>query len=115
VIVVVHVDFYALLRPLSGSGSITFDFPESVTTRMLLSSVLDKFPAMRSHLLDEHGQIRTDVPIFVNGRNPRLSAAGLDEPLLPESVVSIFSPIASGRMNVEGLSAPSSGEIGDER
>ena len=37
----------------------------------------------------------------VSGRNPRLWADGLDRPIGAADVLSIFSPIASGKINVE--------------
>jgi len=46
------------------------------------------------------------VPVYVNGRNPRLTPTGIDTPLESDSVVSFFSPISSGRMNVEVLREP---------
>ena len=50
------------------------------------------------------------MPIFINGRNPRLDQDGLKQFLDPEDVISIFSPIASGRMNVEGMRTARSSE-----
>jgi len=47
--------------------------------------------------------------IFVNGRHQRLTEAGIDIRLKPEDVISLFSPIASGKMNVEALREPAFG------
>ncbi|MFT3893009.1 MAG: hypothetical protein QM730_15370 [Anaerolineales bacterium] len=56
--------------------------------------------------MDDRGQLRQDVPVYVDGRNPRLLKDGIDTALQPESVVSFFSPIASGKINVEVLREP---------
>jgi len=61
-------------------------------------------------LLDERGDLRPDVPVYVDGRNPRLMKDGIDALLQPDSIVSFFSPISSGRMNVEVLREPSFGK-----
>jgi molybdopterin converting factor small subunit len=69
----------------------------------LIDYLISLYPEIASHLLDEHANLRSDVPIFVNGRNPRLKEVGFDQGLGSEDVISIFSPIASGRMNVESM------------
>ena len=97
-----RVEFYALLRPLSKTGAAEFDLP-GATLAALLQAIIQQFPEMRPHLLDESENLRREVPIFVNGRNPRLFPDGADQLLPEDCVVSIFSPIASGRMNVEVL------------
>jgi hypothetical protein len=51
-----------------------------------------------------------DVPIFVNGRNPRLETLGVDMPLRADDVISMFSPISSGKMNVEVMREPAFSE-----
>jgi hypothetical protein len=66
-------------------------------------------PDLKFHLLDSNDELQQDVPVYVDGRNPRLATVGLDTPLKPDSVVSFFSPISSGRMNVEVLREPNSG------
>lgn len=76
------------------------------TFRKLLGFLMEKYPDAAFHLLDERGVLRPDVPVYVDGRNPRLMKSGIDSPLQPESVISFFSPISSGRMNVEVLREP---------
>jgi hypothetical protein len=41
-------------------------------------------------LFDSAGNLRQDVPIFVDGRNPRLSGQGLDVRLDSDAVISFF-------------------------
>jgi len=78
--------------------------------RKLMALLVKKYPQTAFHLLDENGELRQDVPVYVDGRNPRLSTAGIDTPLQPDSVVSFFSPISSGKMNVEVLREPNFGK-----
>lgn len=78
--------------------------------RKLMALLVEKYPETAFHLLDENGELRQDVPIYVDGRNPRLSSAGIDAPLQPDSVVSFFSPISSGKLNVEVLREPNFGK-----
>jgi len=97
------IRFYANLRTLANRPSIKFDSVAFPTLRAVLVELIRRFPEMDSHLIDQHGNLRQDMPIFINGRNPRLHSAGIDSMLGEEDIISMFSPIASGRMNVEVL------------
>ncbi len=102
--------FYANMRTIFGRPSLEIDDVGVVSFRKLMAFLIKLYPDAAFHLLDEHGDLRADVPVYVDGRNPRLMKDGIDAPLQPDSVVSFFSPIASGRMNVEVLREPASGK-----
>ena len=76
------------------------------TLRTLIAFLAAEYPDTRFHLLDKQGNLRPDVPVYVDGRNPRLLKDGIDTPLQADSVVSFFSPISSGKINVEVLREP---------
>ena len=97
------IHFYANLRTIANQHSISLSSASFRTLRAVLVELIRLFPEMDSHLLDSSGNLRQDVPIFINGRNPRLHSNGIDSILNEEDMISIFSPIASGRMNVEVL------------
>jgi len=101
--------FYANMRTVVGTSSLNVDDAKAHTFRSLIAFLIERFPEAKSHLLDSNGDLRQDVPVYVDGRNPRLLTAGIDTPLRPNSVVSFFSPISSGRMNVEVLREPAPG------
>ena len=105
-----QIRFYANLRTLTGRSNLELSAAGLQTLRQLFERLTELYPEIKPHLLDEFGNLRPDVPIFVNGRNPRLTSAGLDIILEPEDEISLFSPIASGRMNVEGMRASTLGE-----
>jgi molybdopterin converting factor small subunit len=100
------IRFYANLRTLANRSSLKLDSASFLTLPAVLAELIRLFPEMNSHLLDPHGNLRQDLPIFVNGRNPRLHSAGIESILREDDIISIFSPIASGRMNVEVLRDP---------
>jgi len=102
--------FYANMRTILGTPSLEVDDARVDTFRKLVAFLIEKFPEARQHLLDTNNDLRQDVPVYVDGRNPRLSPLGIDTPLNPDSVVSFFSPISSGRMNVEVLREPNFGK-----
>src|SRR3990172_186254 len=105
-----QVRFYANMRTIIGESSFVINDVGVVSFRKLIVFLLKLYPEATSHLLDEHGDLRLDVPVYVDGRNPRLMKDGIDAPLQHESVVSFFSPISSGRMNVEVLREPTFGK-----
>jgi MoaD family protein len=95
----IRVDFYGIYRPIVGTNSIELE--ADLTVREALALIVARFPALRAELLDREGQLYPWIPLYVNGRNPRLWADGLDRPIGEADVLSIFSPIASGKINVE--------------
>jgi len=98
--------FYANMRTIMGITSLDVNDARVNTFRKLIEHLIERFPDAKQHLLDTNNDLRQDVPVYVDGRNPRLSKLGIDTPLNPDSVVSFFSPISSGRMNVEVLREP---------
>jgi molybdopterin converting factor small subunit len=108
-----QVRFYANMRTVIGASSLDLDDTHVDTFRKLLTHLIELYPEAKFHLLDEVGDLRQDVPVYVDGRNPRLTTAGIDSPLKPNSIVSFFSPISSGRMNVEVLREPNFGKRSD--
>jgi molybdopterin converting factor small subunit len=105
-----QVRFYANMRTVIGESSLEVNDGSVDSFRKLLAFLLALYPDSTFHLLDDHGNLRQDVPVYVDGRNPRLSPIGIDAPLKPDSIVSFFSPISSGRMNVEVLREPTFGK-----
>ncbi len=102
--------FYANMRTTVGRSSLEINDASVDSFRKLVVMLVEQYPDVKFHLLDEHGDLRQDVPVYVDGRNPRLLKEGIDAPLQPDSVVSFFSPISSGRMNVEVLREPTFGK-----
>ena len=98
--------FYANMRTVMSRSSLEFDDATADTFRKLVMRLVEQFPDARPHLLDVNDELRPDVPVYVDGRNPRLTTAGIDTPLKPDAIISFFSPISSGRMNVEVLREP---------
>ncbi len=98
-----QVHFYAAYRQIAGSKVIEFEITPVTTVRDLLEAVVTRFPPLRAELFDPTGQLYPWIPLSLNGRNPRLLDNGLDHLLQPEDVLSIFTPLASGRLNVEDI------------
>ena len=98
--------FYANMRTAVGTSVLDVDVRDVDTFRKLVAFLVAEYPDAKFHLLDEQGALRPDVPVYVDGRNPRLLQDGIDTPLQADSVISFFSPISSGKMKVEVLREP---------
>jgi len=101
-----QLKFYANMRTMIGMTSLEINDGESDSFRKLLAYLVEQYPETALHLLNADGTLRQDVPVYVDGRNPRLTPLGIDTPLNPDSIISFFSPISSGKMNVEILREP---------
>ncbi len=97
------VNFFAAYREIAGGKTVEFEIEHNATVRNLLEAVVTRFPPLRGELLDPQGQLYPWIPLYVNGRNPRLLEHGVDSILQPDDVLSIFTPLASGRLNVEDI------------
>lgn len=97
------VNLYGTLRLQAGEPSFQLDLPDSATLRDALQELVCRCPVLQPVLFDEQGCLWADLPVFLNGRNPRLSADPFQLVLQSSDVLSLFSPISSGKINVEVL------------
>ncbi len=106
-----QVRFYANMQTITGQEVFEVaDADGDTTLRDLLNILIKHFPTIEPYLFNPANDLLPDVPIFVNGRNPRLEKLGVDMPLGADDVVSMFSPISSGKMNVEVMREPTFSE-----
>jgi sulfur-carrier protein len=81
------------LRSLSdGRGIVPVD---AGTVRAAIAGLDSKHPGFQSRLLDESGELRQFVNIFVNDEDVRLGQ-GLDTPLGPSDELAIVPAVAGG-------------------
>jgi MoaD family protein len=105
-----EIRFFSNLRTLVGLSFLEVSNPDIDTLDRLFDWLTGKYPEIKFHLLNDQGNLRPDVPVFVNGRNPRLFESGITRKLNREDVISLFSPISSGTMNVEVMREPTYGK-----
>ena len=98
-----QVNFYGTYRLITGGKTIEFSITQGDTLLDLLRAVATNFPSLRDELFNESGNLYPYIPLFINGRNPRLLEDGVNTVIKPQDVLSIFSPISSGRINVEDI------------
>lgn len=83
----------ALLRDyVGGTGELSLD---ATTVRGLLDELERVRPDVRRSVCDETGALRRHINLFVGTRNIR-EHSGLDTPLKPGDVVTIFQAVSGG-------------------
>jgi molybdopterin synthase sulfur carrier subunit len=90
------VNFYATLRQVVGEKSVEFALPENVTVRQLIDEMVRLYPALRTELLDERGQLYQHVHVFVKGRDSSYLENALETVLQPEDTVGVFPAVGGG-------------------
>jgi MoaD family protein len=90
------VNFYANFRSLVGGKSVPVDLPAGSRMREVLAALVERFPALQEHLLDESGGLLSHVHVFVNGRDILYLDQGLETILQPDDKLDIFPPVGGG-------------------
>ena len=90
-----NVRVYATLRPIVGGPVAQLHTDTGDTFRQLLDELLTRWPRLERELLDKEGALRTNIHIFLNGRDVRY-LGGLDIPIPENADVCIFPPVGGG-------------------
>jgi molybdopterin synthase sulfur carrier subunit len=90
------VNFYATLRAIVGQKTIQVDMPPGSTARQLIDLVVSDYPDLEPELIDENGNFRSHMKMFINGRE----AVYLDDKfgyiMKPTDKIDIFPPVGGG-------------------
>jgi len=89
-------NLYATFRLLAGIKTIQLDLPEGTTVLQAVHAVVEERPVLRTHWLDEAGEIHAHVHIFINGHDVQNMAQGDETPLKPTDVLDFFPPVGGG-------------------
>jgi sulfur-carrier protein len=65
------------------------------TVRQVLESVFNNNPRLRGYVLDERGELRKHMVVFVNGE-PVVDRVGLSDPVADSSEVYVMQAISGG-------------------
>lgn len=91
-----HVFFYATFRQIVGSKSIEVDLPDGASVQSVVAAVIERHPRLETQMLDELGQLRPYVHVFINGRDTQYLPTGQATPLAAGDKIDFFPPIAGG-------------------
>lgn len=90
------VNFYATLRTIVGAKSVEFQLPPGGTIQDLLDEMIARFPALKTELLNEHGELYNHVHLFVNGRDASFLDNGMNTSLHPDDLLGLFPAVGGG-------------------
>ncbi len=86
---------YATLRIAAG-GRDAIEVGEPATVREALERAFQEVPALREEVMDENGELKPGMSLFLHGRDIRY-LQGLDTPIPPEADLRLFPPVAGGQ------------------
>ncbi len=90
------VNFYATLRKIAGTKTVEFPLVPGNTVRHLVGLVVERYPAMRSELLNDDGELYGHVHVFVNGRDVPFLENVVDTAISAEDKIDIFPAVGGG-------------------
>lgn len=93
---------YATFRLLAGVKTLNIDLPDGTTVRQAVQAVVEQCPVLRSHWLDDSGDLHAHVHIFINGDDVQNLDRQLDTPLPADSVLDFFPPVGGGSLKGGG-------------
>ncbi|MGW8250576.1 MAG: ubiquitin-like small modifier protein 1 [Anaerolineales bacterium] len=90
------IKVFATLREIVGEKSFDLPVDSTVTVGEVLEQVIQRYPGLRSELLDEEGQLLGRVHLLINGRDVRFLESEFDTLVSNADVISIFPAVGGG-------------------
>ena len=94
------VNFYATLRNVIGAKTVEFDLLPGSTMQDLLDEMLLRYPALRSELINDAGELFAHVHMFLTGRDAPFLENGMQTVLQPDDVVGVFPAVGGGSQGI---------------
>jgi molybdopterin synthase sulfur carrier subunit len=91
-----NVRVYATLRPIVGGKEASLTTGAGDTFRQMIDEMLVRWPALERELFDAKGELRTNIHIFLNGRDVRY-LGGLEMTIPEHADVCVFPTVGGGR------------------
>lgn len=89
-------NLYATFRLIAGIKTLHIDLPDGTTVQQAVHAVVNERPVLRTHWLDEAGEIHAHVHIFINGQDVQNMELGVQTPLKQSDVLDFFPPVGGG-------------------
>lgn len=92
----VKINLYATFRLIAGIKYFELDLPPGVPVLSAIHQIVERYPVLRPHWLNEAGELHAHVHVFVNGHDIQTLPAGLDTRLQADDTLDFFPPVAGG-------------------
>lgn len=91
-----QANLYATFRLLAGVKVIPLDLQDGKTIQEAILAIIEKHPVLRSHWLNQVGELHAHVHVFLNGVDTSTLPDGLQTRLKCEDNLDFFPPVAGG-------------------
>ena len=91
----VTVKFFAYIRESVGISEVVLDLNDDAKILDLVNILIDKYPVIRSLILNEAGDLKDDLLYLLNGRDIRVMQ-GLNTKIGDGGVFAILPPFSGG-------------------
>lgn len=90
------IKVFATLREIVGDKSFEYPVDEPVTVGEVLQKVIEKYPKLKSELLDDEGRLLERVHLLINGRDVRFLDDVFNTQVTATDIISIFPAVGGG-------------------
>ena len=87
---------FADLAEHAGDREVTVDVESGQTVEDALSALLSDRPDLRERVLDDDGELRSQINVLRNGKDVQTQAAGLETELDADDELALFPPVSGG-------------------
>ena len=87
---------FADLAEHAGDRHVTVDTDPGETVGEALDALLEDRPALADRVLDDDGELRSQINVLRNGTDVRTQEAGLATPLEEGDELAMFPPVSGG-------------------
>jgi sulfur-carrier protein len=91
-----QINLFATFRLHAGVRRFDLDLPDGVTLHQAIEVIVDQYPVLRPHWMDDQGALFAHVHAFINGVDAGTLPLVLDTPLKATDVLDFFPPVAGG-------------------
>lgn len=92
----ITITLLATFRLVAGVKSFTLEVQPGMTILDAIQSIIECYPVLRSHWVDESGELHAHVHVFCNGEDVSTLPDGLTTALRSGDALDFFPPVAGG-------------------
>ncbi len=99
------ITLYATFKLLAGQKNLEVSLPPGVTVRAAIEEIVKSYPMLRTHWLNDAGELHAHVHVFVNGNEVPTLTDGFETRLAESDELDFFPPVAGGSGSIAGTLA----------